>query len=62
MRVPITVSTDESVPMPDRVTAAKRKLRQEFENAGSGLVRVADDLNKLLMASIRMKATAGRVV
>jgi uncharacterized protein YwqG len=55
MQIPVKVSTDESVPTPDRVAAVRQKLREEFEIAGLG--RVAGDLEKLMMASIRLKAT-----
>ncbi len=56
MQVSNEVSSDETVPMSERVTAAKRKLREEFENAG--LARVADDVDKLMMVSIGLNAKA----
>lgn len=55
MRISTEISSDETVPMSARVTAAKRKLREEIEK--SGLARVADDLDKLMMVSIRLTAT-----
>ncbi len=55
MQVSTEVSADDSIPMMGRVTAVKRKLREECENAGLG--RVSGDLEKLMMASIRLKAT-----
>lgn len=56
MRSATKISSDESIPMPDRVTAAKQKLRDEIVKVG--LARVADDLEKLMAVSIRLKATA----
>lgn len=50
------ISSDGNVPVSARVTAAKRRLREEIEKAG--LSRVADDLEQLAQVSIRLKATA----
>ena len=48
------ISSDQNVPLSKRVTAARRTLRQELDEAG--LARVADDLEKLMVVSIRMNA------
>jgi uncharacterized protein YwqG len=42
--------------MSARVAAAKRTLREEIE--GTALARLADDLERLMVVSIRLKATA----
>lgn len=55
MRFSTEISPDDNVPGAERVAAAKRKLREELENAGLG--RVASDLEMLMLASIRMRAT-----
>jgi uncharacterized protein YwqG/O-acetyl-ADP-ribose deacetylase (regulator of RNase III) len=56
MRISTEISSDETIPMSARVTVAKQKLREDIEKAG--LARVADDLDRLMVASIRLKATA----
>lgn len=48
------VSQDENRPYKERVDAAKRKLREDMDKVG--LARVADDLEKLMQVSIRLKA------
>jgi uncharacterized protein YwqG len=56
MRVSTELSSDQNVPFSDRVAAAKQKLRDEIKKAG--LARIADNLDKLMMVSIRLKAAA----
>jgi uncharacterized protein YwqG len=53
VRISTEISSDKTVPISARVTAAKRRLREEIEKAG--LARVANDLDKLMMVSIRVK-------
>lgn len=55
MGISTEVSSDQNVPFSERVTAAKRTLREEIDKAG--LARVADDLEKLMMLSIRITAS-----
>lgn len=50
----VEVSQDENRPYKERVDAAKRKLREAMDKVG--LARVADDLEKLMQVSIRLKA------
>ena len=50
------ISSDQSVAFAERLDAAKRDLRRNLEQCGLG--RIADDLDKQMMLSIRLKATA----
>jgi len=54
--VPTDVSQDQSRLYKDRVDAAKQALRKELEECGLG--RVADNLERLMMVSIRLKTMA----
>jgi len=54
MRVSTEISSDQSVPLAERLDAAKHDLRTHLEE--SGLARVAGDLQRLMMVSIRLKA------
>jgi uncharacterized protein YwqG len=56
MRVSTEISSDQSVPLAERLDAAKHDLRTHLEE--SGLTRVADGLERLMMVSIRLKAKA----
>ena len=48
------ISSDQNMPLSEKVTAAKRTLRGELE---TGLARVAGDLEGLMMVSLRITAT-----
>ena len=50
------ISSDQTVPLAERLAAARRELRTHLEQ--SGLTRVVDDLEQLSMVSIRLKAAA----
>ena len=55
MQASAEVSTDEKIPLSERVDAAKRELRKHLQTCG--LARVPDHVTRLMMASIRIAAT-----